>query len=156
MSGVRAADSRDALDGTGGAAGRGHASVSEPKLLGGVRPLLAGGAYSFDEPGCIARAFCSQRARAWVESRDRSSTGGLRSDHHGCVRAFAVTLSISRLTDWPIDADAYNEYNEAFSEGSGDFTTNDVEEITGHPARSYETFARDFAEAFTPAAASAP
>ena len=45
-------------------------------------------------------------------------------------------------------ADAYNEYNKAFSEGLGDFTTNDVEAITGHPARSYETFARDFAQAF--------
>ncbi len=30
----------------------------------------------------------------------------------------------------------------------GDFTTPDVEEITGHPARSYETFARDFAQVF--------
>jgi hypothetical protein len=26
--------------------------------------------------------------------------------------------------------------------------TNDVEQVTGHPARSYETFARDFAQAF--------
>jgi uncharacterized protein YbjT (DUF2867 family) len=50
------------------------------------------------------------------------------------------------LPEWY--ADAYNEYNKAMSEGLGDFTTNDVEEITGHPARSYETFARDFAQAF--------
>ncbi len=50
------------------------------------------------------------------------------------------------LPEWY--ADAYNEYNEAMSEGLGDFTTNDVEEITGHPARSYETFAREFAQAF--------
>ncbi len=44
----------------------------------------------------------------------------------------------------------------ALSEGFGDFTTNDFEEITGHPARSYETFARDFAQAFAPAGAPAP
>ena len=30
----------------------------------------------------------------------------------------------------------------------GDFTTTDVENVTGHPARSYETFARDFAQVF--------
>ena len=57
------------------------------------------------------------------------------------------------LSEWI--ADALNEYSKAFSEGLGDFTTNDVEEITGHPARSYETFARDFAQAFAPAGAPA-
>ena len=30
----------------------------------------------------------------------------------------------------------------------GDFTTPDVENVTGHPAGSYETFARDFAKVF--------
>ena len=30
----------------------------------------------------------------------------------------------------------------------GDFTTPDVENVTGHPARSYETFANDFAQVF--------
>ncbi len=30
----------------------------------------------------------------------------------------------------------------------GDFTTPDVGNVTGHPARSYETFARDFAQVF--------
>ncbi len=58
------------------------------------------------------------------------------------------------LPEWFVDA--LNEYNMAFSEGFGDFTTNDVEEITGHPARSYETFARDFAQAFVSAGAPAP
>ena len=57
------------------------------------------------------------------------------------------------LPEWLVDA--VNDYNKAFSEGLGDFTTNDVEEISGHPARSYETFARDFAQAFAPAAAPA-
>ncbi len=55
------------------------------------------------------------------------------------------------LPEWIVDA--LNEYNKAFSEGLGDFTTNGVEEITGHPARSYETFAHDFAQAFAPAPA---
>ncbi len=55
------------------------------------------------------------------------------------------------LPEWIVGA--LNEYNKAFSEGSGDFTTNEFEEITGHPARSYEMFARDFAQAFAPAGA---
>ena len=50
------------------------------------------------------------------------------------------------LPEWIVGA--LTEYNKAFSEGSGDFTTNEFEEITGHPARSYETFARDFSQAF--------
>ena len=45
-------------------------------------------------------------------------------------------------------ADANNEYFKALSEGFGDFTTNGVEEITGHPARSYEALAHDYAQAF--------
>ena len=53
------------------------------------------------------------------------------------------------LPEWLVDA--LGEYTTAFSEGYADFTTNDVEEITGHPARSYETFARDFSQAFAPA-----
>ncbi len=55
------------------------------------------------------------------------------------------------LSEW--FADALTEYNKAFSEGLGDFTTGDVEELTSHLARSFETFARDFAEMFAPAAA---
>ena len=58
------------------------------------------------------------------------------------------------MTEWL--ADANNEYFSALSEGLGDFTTNYVEEITGHPARSYETFARDFAQAFGGVSAGAP
>ena len=50
------------------------------------------------------------------------------------------------LPEWT--ADAFGEYLTAFSEGYGDFTTPDVENVTGHPARSYETFASDFAEVF--------
>ena len=50
------------------------------------------------------------------------------------------------MSEW--FADAMTEYFQAFSQDYGNFTTNDVEELTGHPARSYETFARDFAQAF--------
>ena len=50
------------------------------------------------------------------------------------------------LPEWT--ADAFGEYMTAFSEGYGDWVTGDVEDVTGHPARSYETFARDFAQVF--------
>ena len=45
-------------------------------------------------------------------------------------------------------ADAFGEYFTVFSEGYGDFTTDDVQLVTGNPARSYQTFARDFAQVF--------
>ncbi len=45
-------------------------------------------------------------------------------------------------------AEAFCEYFENHSSGVSDFTTNDVEKLTGHPPRSYETFARDFAQYF--------
>ena len=48
--------------------------------------------------------------------------------------------------EWLTDATC--EYFENHSNGGNDFTTNDVEKVTGHPARSYETFARDFAQYF--------
>ena len=73
------------------------------------------------------------------------------------VRYVDVPLEAARkamismgLSEW--FADALGEYMTAFSEGYGDFTTNDVAEVTGHPARSYETFARDFAQVFGGAA----
>ena len=50
------------------------------------------------------------------------------------------------LSEWM--ADAFGEYFTAFSEGYGDYTTPDVEQVTGNPPRSYETFARDFAHVF--------
>ena len=50
------------------------------------------------------------------------------------------------MSEW--FSDGMTEYLQAFSDGYGDFTTPDVQQITGHPARSYETFARDFAQAF--------
>jgi len=50
------------------------------------------------------------------------------------------------LPEWI--ADAFGKYFEVFSEGHGDFTTHDVEKVTGNTPRSYETFARDFAQVF--------
>jgi uncharacterized protein YbjT (DUF2867 family) len=45
-------------------------------------------------------------------------------------------------------ADAVIEWAKAFREGYGDFTTDDFERLTGHPATSYGKFAGDFAEVF--------
>ena len=50
------------------------------------------------------------------------------------------------MSEW--FADAMIEYMTAFGEGYGDFTTTDVEKVTGNPPRSYETFANDFAQVF--------
>ena len=50
------------------------------------------------------------------------------------------------LPEWI--ADAFGEYFTAFGEGYGDFITPDVENIIGRPARSYDTFASDFAQVF--------
>jgi uncharacterized protein YbjT (DUF2867 family) len=45
-------------------------------------------------------------------------------------------------------ADALNEYAKAHSEGYSDFTTDDFEKLTGHPATSYKEFATDFEQMF--------
>ena len=50
------------------------------------------------------------------------------------------------LPQWT--ADAFGKYFEVFSEDYGDFTTPDVEKVTGNPPRSIETFASDFAQVF--------
>ena len=50
------------------------------------------------------------------------------------------------LQEWM--ADGLVDYTTAFSEGYGDFTTDDVELLTGNPARPFKFFARDFAQAF--------
>ena len=46
------------------------------------------------------------------------------------------------ITEWK--ADALNEYAKAHSEGYSDWTTDDVEQLTGYPATSYKEFAADF------------
>jgi uncharacterized protein YbjT (DUF2867 family) len=45
-------------------------------------------------------------------------------------------------------ADALNEYAKAHSEGYSDWTTDDFERLTGHPATSYSKFASDFERVF--------
>jgi len=44
--------------------------------------------------------------------------------------------------------DALYEYAKAPSEGYSGFTTEEVEQLTGHPATSYKTFANGFAQVF--------
>jgi uncharacterized protein YbjT (DUF2867 family) len=107
-------------------------------------------------------------AKVLTEAGHEGKTYGLTGPSSISVRDIAAGLSKAlgkevKYVDVPLEtaregmvglglsewfADALNEYNKAMSEGLGDFTTNDVEEITGHPARSYETFARDFAQVF--------
>lgn len=50
----------------------------------------------------------------------------------------------------------YTELDEGFSEGFAGSVTNNVEALTGHPARSFATFAGDFAQVFGGAPALAP
>jgi uncharacterized protein YbjT (DUF2867 family) len=50
------------------------------------------------------------------------------------------------IPEWK--ADALNEYAKAHSEGYSDWTTDDVEQLTGHPATSYKEFAADFRQVF--------
>jgi hypothetical protein len=44
--------------------------------------------------------------------------------------------------------DALYEYAKARSEGYSGFTTEEVEQLTGHPATSNKTFANGFAQVF--------
>ena len=62
------------------------------------------------------------------------------------VEAAREAMISMGLPEWMVDA--LGEYTTAFSEGHGDFTTPDVEKVTGNPPRAYETFARDFAQVF--------
>ena len=50
------------------------------------------------------------------------------------------------MSQW--DADAYGELFVNFSQNGMNRTTGNVERVTRHPARSYEQFARDFAQVF--------
>lgn len=45
------------------------------------------------------------------------------------------------LGDWV--ASLMRDYSEAYGDGWGDLTTGVIEQITGHPARSFEAFARE-------------
>ena len=69
------------------------------------------------------------------------------------VRYVPISLEKAReamlsrgIPEWR--ADALNEYAKAHSEGYSDWTTEDFEQLTGHPATSYKKFARAFARVF--------
>jgi uncharacterized protein YbjT (DUF2867 family) len=51
------------------------------------------------------------------------------------------------IPDWI--AKGYQELSEGFSDNFANSTTNNVELLTGHKARSFEQFATDFAQVFT-------
>jgi hypothetical protein len=50
------------------------------------------------------------------------------------------------ISEWM--ADVLNEYANAHSAGYSDWTTDDVERLTDHPAIPYQQFAKDFAMVF--------
>ena len=50
------------------------------------------------------------------------------------------------LSEWT--ANGFAELMEGFIEGFAETTTETVKQLTGHPARSFETFAHDFAQVF--------
>src|SRR5215217_5795949 len=50
------------------------------------------------------------------------------------------------IPEWMVDA--LNEYAKAHSEGYSDWTAEDFERLTGHPATHYEQFASDFEQIF--------
>ena len=62
------------------------------------------------------------------------------------MEAADESLSGMGFPEW--NKNAYLEYFKAYSEGWGDYTSSDVEDLTGNPARSIETFAKDFAQVF--------
>jgi uncharacterized protein YbjT (DUF2867 family) len=62
------------------------------------------------------------------------------------LEAAKTAMLRSGVPEWK--ADALNEYAKAHSEGYCDFTTDDVEQLTGHPATPYTQFARDFEQWF--------
>jgi hypothetical protein len=59
--------------------------------------------------------------------------------------AYEAMLNMS-LSEWR--ADVLIEYAKAHSEGYSNFTTEEVEQLTGHRATSYKEFATDFERVF--------
>lgn len=55
--------------------------------------------------------------------------------------AVEQTLQGMGMGEW--FAGLMRDYNQAYSEGWGDFTTEEVHKLTGHPARSIDDFARE-------------
>jgi len=98
------------------------------------------------------------------EGKTYTLTGPASISFHDVAAALSMALGKQvNYVDVPLDAarqamigmglpewvaDAFGEYMTAFSEGYGDFTTDDVQLVTGNPARPFEAFARDFAQVF--------
>ena len=98
------------------------------------------------------------------EGQTYTLTGPASISYHDVAAALSEVLDNEvDYIDVPLDAakesmmqmgfpewlvDAVIEWAEAFREGYGDFTTDDVEQLSGHPATSYEKFAGDYAQVF--------
>lgn len=63
----------------------------------------------------------------------------------------AAYASLTGMGLPPWIAQGYGELMAGFSEGFASQPTDNVAQLTGHPARSFKTFACDFAQAFAPA-----
>jgi len=62
------------------------------------------------------------------------------------MEAARASMQEMGLDDWFIGA--FCEYMDNFSNGGGDMTSDDFEKLTGHPPRTFDVFARDFAPYF--------
>jgi hypothetical protein len=62
---------------------------------------------------------------------------------HEAAFEFMVSMGVP---EWI--AGGYGELMEGFADGFASRATDNVETLTGHPARSIERFARDFAQVF--------
>jgi len=72
---------------------------------------------------------------------------GRKADYVSIPPERAKAAMLGRgIPEWV--ADALNEYAKAHSEGYSDWTTDDFEWLTGHPATSYREFAGDFERVF--------
>ncbi len=66
-----------------------------------------------------------------------------RSIDYVPVSLEVVEQSILDFTNDQWFATVMRQYSKAYSENWGDFTTDNVEKLTGHPARSFDSFARE-------------
>ena len=70
---------------------------------------------------------------------------------------WAVLSDLGSIYKWnPGVSHSYCTSDSSGGEGYGDFTTPDVEKVTGNPARPYAAFAQDFAEVFGGVSRQAP
>jgi len=104
--------------------------LTEPSHVGAVYTLTGPAAISFEDVARSLSVTLGRDIRYVNVSLDAAKDAMLRRG----------------VSAWM--ADALNEYAKAHSEGYSDFTTDDVERLTGHPPTSYAKFACDFAQRF--------